>query len=292
MPYVEINQVDHYYEWITESNDAQSTQSPGQRKPVMVFVHGWGGSCRYWQSTARSLTGEFDCLLYDLRGFGRSRLTTENRATALERGFELETFADDLAALLDVLNLNQVWLNAHSMGASIAVFFLNRYRDRVQQAILTCNGIFEYDKRAFEAFYKFGGYVVAFRPAWLSRIPLASRFFMARFLSRPIPAAERQAFLEDYLAADNDMALGTIYTSVSKRATEIMPEEFTALSVPTLMVSGERDQITPAKLGAAAAALNSQAIKYVEIPNTGHFPMLEAPDIYLEAVKGFLTVPV
>lgn len=40
----------------------------------MVFIHGWGGSSRYWEATAQALCGEFDCLLYDLRGFGRSTL--------------------------------------------------------------------------------------------------------------------------------------------------------------------------------------------------------------------------
>lgn len=283
MPYAAVNGVDHYYEWVT-----QTGEPPAAQKPVMVFLHGWAGSSRYWRSTAEALCPQFDCLLYDMRGFGRSLLTPENKPESLARGYELETFADDLASLLDNLKIGSVWLNAHSMGASIAVFFLNRYGDRVRQAILTCNGIFEYDKRAFEAFYRFGRYVVMFRPQWLASIPLAPRFFMARFLSRPIPAAERAAFLQDFLDADFDVALGTIYTSVSKQATEVMPKEFAQLSVPTLLVSGQYDQITPSPLGAKAAALNPGVVNYVEIENTGHFPMLEAPEVYLENVHAFL----
>lgn len=286
MAYASIFGVDHYYEWITESATA-----PQGDKPVMVFIHGWGGSCRYWRSTAQALSQEFDCLLYDMRGFGRSRLTPDNREVVLARGYELDTFADDLLELLNVLGLETVWLNSHSTGASVAVLFVNRYGDRIKQCVLTCNGIFEYDKKSFEAFYKFGGYVVGFRPLWLKQIPFAPRIFMARFLSRPIPAAEKCAFLEDYLEADSDIALGTIYTAVSKRATEIMPAAFAQLSVPTLLVAGEKDQITPAKLGRAAADLNSDTIQYTEIPNTGHFPMLEAPAIYLDVVRTFLKTP-
>jgi pimeloyl-ACP methyl ester carboxylesterase len=286
MAYAEIFGVNHYYEWITESGDA-----PRGDKPVMVFIHGWGGSCRYWHSTAQALSSEFDCLLYDMRGFGRSVIAPANREAVLARGYELDTFADDLDELLTVLGLDQVWLNSHSTGASVAVLFSNQYSDRVKQSILTCNGVFEYDKKAFEAFYKFGGYVVGFRPHWLKQIPLMPRIFMARFLSSPIPAAERYAFLEDYLEADGDVALGTIYTAVSKRATEIMPVAFAQLSVPTLLVSGQYDQITPAKLGKEAAALNPDMIQYVEIENTGHFPMLEAPQLYLEAVRAFLKTP-
>ncbi|NER83805.1 MAG: alpha/beta hydrolase [Leptolyngbya sp. SIO1D8] len=286
MPYVRVNGVDHYYEWITDQTTSSATQ-----KPVMVFIHGWAGSSRYWRTTAVAIASKFDCLLYDMRGFGRSQLASDNRKATLARGYELDTFADDLSALLDTLNIQTVWVNAHSMGASVAVFFLNRYGARVKQAILTCNGIFEYDKRAFEAFYRFGRYVVMFRPMWLGQIPLVPRFFMARFLHRSIPSSERQDFLQDFLEADFDMALGTIYTSVSKRATEIMPKEFAQLSVPTLLVSGQYDKITPAELGMQAAALNAETIKYVEIKKTGHFPMLEDPETYLTQLNSFLAFP-
>lgn len=284
MPQVRAGGVDHYYEWIINGHD-----NPGVEKPVLVFVHGWAGSSRYWRSTAQALKERFDCLLYDMRGFGRSQLTVRDCAMILSRGYQLSTFADDLAELLDALGLSQrVYLNAHSMGASVAVFFLNRYRDRVERAILTCNGIFEYDQAAFEAFYRFGRYVVMFRPQWLAQIPLAPRVFMSRFLHQPIPAAERRSFLQDFLDADFDIALGTIFTSVSKEATEVMPMEFQQLAMPTLLVSGEFDKITPANLGEKAAALNP-LIQYCVVARTGHFPMLEDSETYLQAVTSFLS---
>ncbi|MBE9135962.1 alpha/beta hydrolase [Nodosilinea sp. LEGE 07088] len=283
MAYLEINQVNHYYEWIGTETPRDSAAT----RPVMVFIHGWAGSARYWQSTAMALSDRYDCLLYDMRGFGRSTIAPEQQDEMAARGYELDTYADDLAALLDALNLPQVSINAHSMGASVAVYFLNQYRERCDRAILTCNGIFEYDKAAFETFYRFGGYVVKLRPKWLGQIPLAPRFFMARFLKRPIPAAEKAAFLEDFLNADYATALGTIFTSVSKQATEVMPVEFAKIAVPTLLVSGEFDQITPAELGRAAADLNPK-IEYALVKNTGHFPMLEDPDTYLGYVNKFL----
>lgn len=283
MAYIDVNQVNHYYEWV----GTDTPRDPSSSKPVMVFIHGWAGSARYWQSTAAALSDRYDCLLYDLRGFGRSRLAPDQQAAATARGYELDTYADDLAELLKALNLPRVSINAHSMGASVAVYFLNQYPGPCDRAILTCNGIFEYDKATFEAFYKFGGYVVAFRPKWLGKIPLAPRFFMARFLSRPIPAAEKIAFLDDFLTADYATALGTIFTSVSKKATEVMPVEFAKISVPTLLVSGELDKITPAELGRTAAALNPN-IEYALVKNTGHFPMLEDPETYLGYVNRFL----
>jgi proline iminopeptidase len=299
MPYLNVRGVEHYYEWI-------KSQSVPQNKPVMVFVHGWAGSARYWQSTALGLSEQFDCLLYDLRGFGRSRgkptitqasehladsHSPQEEAQAIgELTYELTEYTEDLAALLNELQLERVYINAHSMGASVAALFVNRYAHRVVQAILTCSGVFEYDEQAFAAFHKFGGYVVKFRPKWLGIIPFVDRMFMARFLRRSIPAVDRQAFLQDFIQADYDAALGTIFTSVSKTAAELMPQEFAKITVPTLLIAGEYDKIIPAEMGRQAAALNKN-IEFAEIADTGHFPMLEDAPSYLQRVREFLQVP-
>jgi pimeloyl-ACP methyl ester carboxylesterase len=272
--YINIRGTKHYYQWIRHNNTQQT-------KPVMVFLHGWGGSARYWESTAEALADDFDCLLYDLRGFGRSTELSPDLT------YEMEDYADDLAILLDAFGLDQVYLNSHSMGASVAVVFLNRHPNRVKKAILTCSGIFDYNKLTFSAFHQAGTYVVKFRCQWFLKVPFADQLFMARFLHRPIPKAERRAFLEDFLQATYDAATGTIYTSVSKKASEMMPGEFSKIPVPTLLVAGEKDIIIPAEMGCKAASLNEN-VEYFEIPNTAHFPMLEAPDTYLKKVREFL----
>jgi proline iminopeptidase len=287
MPYIKVQGVDHYYEWVRSPSSSTS-------KPIMVFLHGWGGSARYWQSTAAALADRFDCLLYDMRGFGRSRLSPDSsvstKAGDNKSNYELEIYAEDLNRLLDILELPQpIYINAHSMGASIATLFLNRYPHRVEKAILTCNGIFEYDEKAFTAFHKWGAQVVKFRPSWLKQIPLMHRLFIARFLHRPVSAQMSRAFLEDYLMADYEAALGTIFTSVSKKATEVMPQEFARLKVPVLLVAGEYDQIIPAAGARKAAELN-HLVQYVEIPGTAHFPMLEDFPTYIQQVLNFVGI--
>jgi pimeloyl-ACP methyl ester carboxylesterase len=278
MPLINVRGVEHYYEWLKQPASTV-------KKPVMVFVHGWGGSARYWQNTAKELSASFDCLLYDLRGFGRSRLPEEQ----LELLYEMEDYAEDLALLLDGLQLERVYINAHSLGASAAAMFLQRNPERVEKAILTCSGVFEYEARSFTAFHKIGGLVVKFRPHWLVNIPFAERMFMSRFLHRPLPTSISRAFLEDYLLADDQAALGTMLTAVSKYAAEVMPQTFAQLQMPTLLIAGQYDKIIPAELGRRAASFNEK-IEFLEMPNTAHFPMLEAPEEYLQHVREFLGV--
>ncbi|MGB8700309.1 MAG: alpha/beta hydrolase [Thermosynechococcaceae cyanobacterium] len=283
MPYITVRDIPHYYEWVV-------AESEPQNKPVMVFLHGWGGSARYWQSTAEALSPYFNCLLYDLRGFGRSQPPdppTQISPQDCQTQFAIETYADDLAQLLQALKLGPVFINAHSTGSSMALFFLNRYPELAQKAILTCHGIFEYEAKSFSQFHQFGTYVVQFRPKWLYRLPGVDRLFMARFLHQPIPSAERKAFLEDFLMADYGAALGTMFSAVSEQASITMPQEFVKLKVPTLMVSGEYDQIIPAAMGQKAADL-SDNVEFSVIPNTGHFPMLEDSERYLRRVSQFL----
>lgn len=292
MAYTTVRGVEHYYEWIPEVRT--------EGKPVMVFIHGWGGSARYWQSTAEALSKDFDCLLYDLRGFGRSKLplnllsTPELSPSQLpqleqELSYDLEEYAIDLNILLDNLGVDKIYLNGHSVGASIATFFINLYSDRIEKAILTCSGIFPYEAKSFAAFHKFGGYVVKFRPQWFQSIPFAGQMFMARFLHRPLSESIAKEFLADFLAADYEAALGTIYTSVSKHAAEVMPQEFSKIPIPTLLIAGAKDIIIPADMGKSAASL-SPKVEYYEIPATAHFPMLEAPEIYLGKVREFLAI--
>jgi proline iminopeptidase len=276
MPYLEVGGCQHYYQWITGNNGIRTAL------PVLVFIHGWGGSSRYWQSTARSLTSQYDCLLYDLRGFGQSRIELGSTAR-----YQLEDYADDLSELLERLQVGPVTLMAHSMGTSISTFFLNRYTAQVDRVILACGGVFKYDQRAFAAFARFGRIVVKLRPAWLGNLPGVDRLFMQRFLYQPLPRAESRAFLQDFLVADQAAALGTMLASVSRQAAEVLPQQYADLAQPTLLIAGEHDRIIPPQLGQKAAALNPR-IEFVTIPQSGHFPMLENPRHYLETVRAFL----
>ncbi|NJN23348.1 MAG: alpha/beta hydrolase [Acaryochloridaceae cyanobacterium RL_2_7] len=281
MSYLKVRDVDHYYEWVRSDSESSAP------KNVMVFVHGWGGSCRYWRTVAEQLSDRFDCLLYDLRGFGRSQPSPEIPLDQLKTVYDVESYATDLAALLEGLGVEEVYLHAHSMGSTIATMFVNRYPERVKKTILACNGIFEYDAKSFNAFHRFGGWVVKFRPPWMLAIPGLKDIFMARFLTQSIPGNQKFEFLEDFVLADYQAALGTMLTSVSQETATSMPDEFAQVKQPTLLISGECDQIIPAEMGAKAAELNPQ-ISYQMIEKTGHFPMLEKPEQYLNQVSEFL----
>lgn len=249
----------------------------------MLFVHGWGGSSQYWRQTAHQFSSQFDCLIYDLKGFGQSQLTPDYQGD-----FALEDYALDLAELIHNLDISTSFvLNAHSMGASIAALFTEQYPQKVERLILNCNGVFEYDERAFAIFQKIGSAIVQLRYPWLISVPFMDRVAIARFLNRPINKQDRQQFLADYLAADSAAAGGTLIASVNKDMVTRLPAALKTIQCPTLFLSGEKDKIIPAVQAQAAIALNPN-FQYAEIPQVGHFPMLESPDIYKAQIQKFL----
>jgi pimeloyl-ACP methyl ester carboxylesterase len=276
--YFPVENGEIYYEWVDRGREARSD------RPVLVFIHGWGGSARYWQATARALEEDCDCLLYDLSGFGRSRLSHSRQDSA---NFPLAAYVEDLAQLLGELKIDRCCLISHSMGSSIAALFLGKYPDVIDRAILTCGGIFEYDVRAFRAFSQFGKVVVKVRPRWLTQIPGVDRLVMQRFLHRDLPPSDRREFLEDYLMAADAAALGTLLDAVNEGSAIALNEAYSSLNMPVLMISGEFDKIMPPALGQAAAGLNA-SIELFVMPDVGHLPMLENPGDFLVRVRSFL----
>ncbi len=91
----------------------------GRGKPV-VFVHGWALNADIWEYQMVPLSRQgLRCVALDRRGCGRSSQPGQ--------GYGYDTFADDLAALLERLDLREVTLVAHSMGGGDAVRYLSRH---------------------------------------------------------------------------------------------------------------------------------------------------------------------
>ena len=91
----------------------------GTGRPV-VFTHAWGLNADIWEYQLVELADQgLRCIAYDRRGHGRS--------SDPGRGYDYDRLADDLAAVIDQLDLTDVTLVAHSMGNGEAVRYLTRH---------------------------------------------------------------------------------------------------------------------------------------------------------------------
>lgn len=101
----------------------------GQGAPV-VFVASWALNADMWEYQVPALVEQgLRCIVYDRRGHGRSDRTGH--------GYDIDTLADDLAALITHLDLSNVTLIAHSMGGGEVVHYLARHgSDRIARIAL------------------------------------------------------------------------------------------------------------------------------------------------------------
>ncbi|QKG23494.1 alpha/beta fold hydrolase [Actinomadura verrucosospora] len=96
-----------------------------------VFAHAWGLASGMWNYQIPDLLAAgMRCVVFDRRGHGRSDVPG--------RGYDLDRLADDLADLLDHLDLRDIVLVGHSLGAAEAVRYLSRHQDgRVAGVVLS-----------------------------------------------------------------------------------------------------------------------------------------------------------
>ena len=100
----------------------------GEEKPVLIFLHGAMDNALSWNNLPVFLEPEYDVVLFDARGHGIS--------AAPETGYSPQTQADDVAALIQELTLNQPVLIGHSMGADTAAAAAAKYPGLIKGVVL------------------------------------------------------------------------------------------------------------------------------------------------------------
>ncbi|HEX5818784.1 MAG TPA: alpha/beta fold hydrolase [Gemmatimonadales bacterium] len=241
--------------------------------PAVLFVHGYPLDRTLWAHQVAHLEG-CQRIAVDLRGFGLS--------DAPDLGYSLPTYADDLAALLDALQVDDVVLCGLSMGGYVAFEFLRRYRERVRGLVLMDTRA-EADgpevRRArdqqISLAREHGAAAIAetmvarlLAPETLRRNPELAERVRAMMVATPVPGiAGALAAMRD--RPDSTTMLGSLE------------------GLPTLVVVGEQDEMTPPASHEALAAAIPGA-KLAVIPGAGHLPPLETPEAVTHVLAAFL----
>jgi non-heme chloroperoxidase len=105
----------------------------GTGQPIL-FVHAWAMSSEFWDYQMYPMSKQgFRCIAYDRRGNGRSEDSGD--------GYDCDTLADDLACVIEQLDLRDLILVGHSLGAMEIVRYLGRHGSaRVKRAVLVAGG--------------------------------------------------------------------------------------------------------------------------------------------------------
>jgi non-heme chloroperoxidase len=236
----------------------------GSGSPV-VLIHGWPLNGDAWEKqTAALLAAGHRVITYDRRGFGRS--------SKPGLGYNYDTLAADLDALLSALDLTGVSLVGHSMGTGEITRYIGKYgTKRLRKAVLigtlgpylvkapdNPEGV---DRKVFD---ETRAGIKADRPATLQE-------FLKNFYS--VGGADGKLVSERVIEANWTVAVGAspIGTLACVDAwIEDFRKDIARNDVPTMIIHGDDDRILPVDATARRQAKMIKNVKYVEIKGGSH----------------------
>jgi pimeloyl-ACP methyl ester carboxylesterase len=243
----------------------------GRGVPVL-FIHGWPHTRSLWAGQMSGLPTLARCIAPDLRGFGDSTV----------RGpYSIAQFADDLAALLDVLQIDQVVACGLSMGGYIALALLRQHRTRLRGVILTGTRATADTPEASEKRARLIEFIETHDVEALAGAQLAGMLSRGTLDSR---AGVREALRDMMASASKEGAIG------GQRAMMARPDSTALLAtidVPALVVAGAEDVLTPPdEQRALAAAI--PGCRFELLAGAGHACAFERPAAFNHVLTEFL----
>jgi 2-succinyl-6-hydroxy-2,4-cyclohexadiene-1-carboxylate synthase len=235
---------------------------------ALVLCHGAGGNHAVWYPQVAAFAEGRRVLVWDHRGFGRStdRAGRSGPEVAIE----------DLEALLDHRGLARVDLVGQSMGGWTALGLATRRPERVRALVLadTLGGIASPEIERLGAELRRGPPPA---PDRLGMHPALDPSFAGRDPAR--------AYLYQLLGGFGEPDLATL---LPRLLAHRQPAEALArVTMPVLFVVGERDPLFPPPVVRAAADALADA-RLAVIPDCGHSPYFEEPDVWNAIVERFL----
>lgn len=257
---------------------------------VLVFLHGWLLSRHYWQPLIDLLAPNYQCLCYDLRGFGESEPSRGFEAPA-NLSYSPAAYAEDLAVLLEKLDISSAWLVGHSLGGAIALWAADLSPQQVKGVVCVNSGGGIYLKEEFERFRSVGQQLVRWRPLWLSYLPLMDLMFARMSVVNAIARFWGRQRLIDFAAAHPQAALGALLDSTTEAEVHLLPQIVARLKQPVYFITGDRDPIMEPKYVLHLASFHwlfaGCGENVMQIPDCGHLAMVEYPQVvatYLQSI--------
>ena len=255
-----------------------------QGKPRLVFLHGLMGAGANWRKITHFLKDDYEILIYDQRGHGRSFHPQE----ALYRP---QDYADDLLQILQALGWEQIHLVGHSMGGRNAMNFAFRFPERVNKLVIEDIG----PSKNTDAIAK-NEHLLSLVPVPFKNKLEAREFFRGEFQRRHGKGA-----LSDVLAmyfytniAENDQgeaswrfSLEGVKQSVVEGRQQERWEEWENLRGPVLLVRGENSEELLEPEYEKMLSSNSN-VEGVVISQAGHWVHSDQPQKFGEVLRTFL----
>ncbi|MGZ8665858.1 MAG: alpha/beta fold hydrolase [Solirubrobacterales bacterium] len=255
-----------------EANGATlAYEDTGGEGPVALFVHGLGGSANAWLAQLRACEERgWRGVVYDQRGAGRSQKPPGP--------YSVETWSEDLVALLDALGVGEAALVGHSVGCMVAERAALELGGRARVLAL-CGGTLDWGPAADPVFAE------RVRLARAGRMDEIAEGVANGALSERCRAQDpRLLGLMREMIAANDPAANADYAAATAAAAMARPGD---VACPVLAFCGSEDPVTPPAAAEAIAAAVPDG-RTALVHGSAHWCQIEDPEATNAVLFGFL----
>ena len=226
----------------------------GNGSPALVFVHGWSCDRTYWKAQVEPFAVNHKVVTIDLAGHGESGTQRSD--------WTIESFGEDVAAVVKGLELEQVIIIGHSMGGDIAVEAARRLPNRVKGFVWV--DVYS-EPGTYRTPEQIEAFVAPFRDSFKEK---------AYKLVKGMFPPEADDALVEYIATDMSSAPKTIALAAMKSAITFEPNVTASL----LEIRLPGVAINPAGANSDTVSMRRYGFSVFPMQAVGHFPMMEKPE--------------
>jgi pimeloyl-ACP methyl ester carboxylesterase len=262
---------------LVPSNNATAMQD----RPTIIALHGGPGFDHVGPKLGLGpLRDVAQVIVYDHRGHGRSDWRTANEWT-------LDTWADDVVRLCDVLGIEHPIVLGNSFGGFVAQRYLARHRGHASKVIFYATMAHARIDTIVDGFRAVGGdeAAEAARAFWSS--PSAATVGQFQTLCRPLYTRAASPIASDALTLRNDAMFSHFLTS--EMWTMDHRASLADVSCPALVLSGAHDPVCgESSTQDLVASLPHEHTTWVRFENSAHTIAADEPDAFLAAIRSFV----
>lgn len=238
----------------------------GSGEYTLLFVHGWCINQSYWDEQVKSLQSEYQIITIDLPGFGESGKNRES--------WSIEKFGEDVNAVIDQLNLDNVILIGHSMGANIVLEAALNNKEVI--ALIAVDkfkdvGV-EYSQEIKD---QINGFVEVLKVNFSEIAPAHAE---ATLFVPSTDSLVKVRVMNDFKNCDSVSAISSIEALI--RDSEMESSKLQRLNQKIYLINSNASQTF-------ISGLDKTGVNYevVYVDTTGHYPMIEKPKQFNNLLK-------
>lgn len=265
----------------TSSNKSESTNEPvevsnddvrisyeihGKGELTILLVHGWCIDQTYWASQVNALKSSYRVVTMDLPGFGKSGMNREE--------WTIETYGEDVSALINQLDLSNVVLVGHSMGGNVILEAATK-----NDQIIALIGIDNFKDVGSELTDEVQEQVDAFLQMLEDNFSeIAPAYAEGSLFHNSTDSLVKKRVMEDFASNNPQSAIGSLKALLVYGSKE--QKLLSQIDQPLYLINSNASPTS-------SAGLDSTGVYYevLEIDSTGHYPMLEKPEVFNSLLK-------